>query len=63
MEVSEVLKKAWSAVADADLPESIQTVAFREAVRLLSPQPYLAAPPFQPPRSSGGRGGRAVRVY
>lgn len=57
MEVSEVLKKAWSAVADADLPESIQTVAFREAVRLLSPQPYLAAPPFQPPRSSGGRGG------
>jgi hypothetical protein len=54
MEVSEVLEKAWTAVREADLPESIQPVAFREAVRLLSPQSYPAAPPLQPAPPSGG---------
>lgn len=37
MEVSALLKKAWSAVEDAGLPDEIQPLAFREAVRLLSP--------------------------
>ncbi len=37
MEVSTLLKKAWSAVEDAGLPDEIQPLAFREAVRLLSP--------------------------
>ena len=37
MEVSETLKKAWTAVEDAGLPEKIQEAAFREAVRLLIP--------------------------
>ncbi|HEY8788107.1 MAG TPA: hypothetical protein VIM10_03090 [Actinopolymorphaceae bacterium] len=37
MEVSAVLKKAWSAVEEAGLPDHIQPIAFREAVRLLSP--------------------------
>ncbi|WP_241060380.1 hypothetical protein [Streptomyces marispadix] len=37
MEVSDVLKDAWAAVEAADLPGEIQPVAFREAVRLLSP--------------------------
>ncbi|MCO1580596.1 hypothetical protein M8C13_33055 [Crossiella sp. SN42] len=36
MEVSETLKKAWAVVQEADLPESIHEVAFREAVRLLA---------------------------
>jgi hypothetical protein len=62
MEVSEVLKQAWAAVRDAGLPESIQPVAFREAVRLLSPPTYLAEPRFQaapsgkPGRANGGGG-------
>jgi hypothetical protein len=37
MEVSDVLKDAWAAVEAAELPSEIQPVAFREAVRLLSP--------------------------
>jgi hypothetical protein len=37
MEVSEVLKKAWAAVEDAELPAEIQLVAFQEAIRLTSP--------------------------
>lgn len=44
MEVSETLKKAWTAVEDAGLPEQIQQVAFREAVRLLVPIHAVAAP-------------------
>jgi hypothetical protein len=40
MEVSELLKKAWSAVEDAQLPDEIRPVAFQEAVRLLSPPPF-----------------------
>ena len=37
MEASEVLKEAWAAVKEADLPENIQGTAFREAIRLLLP--------------------------
>lgn len=37
MDVSETLKKAWAAVQEADLPELMHEVAFREAVRLLAP--------------------------
>lgn len=44
MEVSETLRKAWSAVEDAALPDKIHEAAFREAVRLLVPAPVAAAP-------------------
>lgn len=44
MEVSETLRRAWTAVEDAGLPEEIQQVAFREAVRLLVPGQVLTAP-------------------
>lgn len=43
MDVSEILKKAWKAVEDAGVPTQVEEVAFREAVRLLSPA--SAAPP------------------
>jgi hypothetical protein len=35
MEAHEILKKAWDAVKAADLPESMQEAAFREAVALI----------------------------
>lgn len=38
METSDILKKAWAAVQDADLPDKLHEVGFLEAVRLLSPQ-------------------------
>lgn len=72
MAVSETLKQAWTAVEDADLPEKLHEVAFREAVRLLTPALALAVPsvppappPARPARSgpggdtsgSGGSGG------
>jgi hypothetical protein len=38
MEVSETLKTAWEAVESANLPKEIQEAAFREAVRLLTPE-------------------------
>lgn len=56
MEVSETLKKAWTAVEDAGLPEKIQEVAFREAVRLLVPTQVVAAVPAAAPRTSGQTG-------
>lgn len=57
MEVSETLKKAWTAVEDAGLPEKIQEVAFREAVRLLVPtQVFAAAPAAEAPRTAGQTG-------
>jgi hypothetical protein len=58
MEVSETLKKAWAAVKDAGLPESIHEVAFREAVRLLVPGPAASAPSPTAPQvaSLGGSG-------
>lgn len=37
MDVADVLKKAWSAVDEAELPEHVQPIGFREAVRLLAP--------------------------
>ena len=37
MNVSEVLKNAWSAVEEAGLPAEVQPLAFREAVRLMAP--------------------------
>jgi hypothetical protein len=42
-EVSEVLKQAWDAVEAANLPSEIQAVAFREAVRLMSPAEAASA--------------------
>jgi hypothetical protein len=56
MQVSETLKKAWTAVEDAGLPEKIQEVAFREAVRLLVPTQVVAAAPASAPSSSGQTG-------
>lgn len=59
MEVSEVLKEAWAAVTDAELPEKIQEVAFREAVRLLNPVPSAAV---AVPRAgnANGKGGETA---
>lgn len=36
MDVSQILKQAWAAVQDADLPQEIQHIAFREATRLVA---------------------------
>jgi hypothetical protein len=55
MEVSETLKKAWTAVEDAGLPERIQEAAFREAMRLLIPTQVEAASAAAP-RASGQTG-------
>jgi hypothetical protein len=44
MEASEVLKEAWAAVKEADLPENIQETAFREAIHLLIPVTDGSAP-------------------
>jgi hypothetical protein len=52
MDVAEVLKKAWSAVEDAGLPEHVQPTAFRAAVRLLAPDGIVGA---AAPRSSAVR--------
>ena len=54
---SEVLKEAWSAVEDAGLPEKIQEVAFREAVRLVAP---LEARSMSPDRSGTASAGGSV---
>lgn len=54
MEVSELLKKAWSAVEEAGLPKDIQPIGFREAVRLLAPAGSVGAPPT---RSTSARVG------
>lgn len=56
MEVSETLKKAWTAVEDAGLPDHLHEVAFREAVRLLVPVPMVVAAPVAAPRVSGQTG-------
>ncbi|MCG2798014.1 MAG: hypothetical protein L6367_05675 [Cellulomonas sp.] len=78
MGASETLKKAWAAVKDADLPESIHEVAFREAVRLLAPPPAATTPgPIAPggaklsgrvgtgngaPTGDGAEGGGGIAV-
>lgn len=58
MDVSETLKKAWTAVEDAGLPEKIQEVAFREAVRILVPAStaQVKEPPAAKPSGNGGSG-------
>jgi hypothetical protein len=61
MEVSETLKKAWAAVEEAGLPETIQEAAFREAVRLLAPAPVMVPAGSgrvgRPGQTGGGSGG------
>ncbi|WP_432887444.1 hypothetical protein ACQPYH_05395 [Kribbella sp. CA-245084] len=58
METSEVLKKAWAAVKEADLPEKIHEVAFREAVRLETPvQQGMGQGPAGSGKPAGGSGG------
>lgn len=52
MEVSEILRKAWADVEEAGLPEAVQPIAFREAVRLIAPGSPAAA---SPTRSGAGR--------
>jgi hypothetical protein len=54
VEVSELLKKAWAAVEEARLPDGVQGVAFREAMRVLAPSPGPAAAP--PQRDNAGTG-------
>jgi hypothetical protein len=56
METSELLKSAWAAVEDAGLPDEVQAIGFREAVRLLAPE----SPGMTPTRrdAAGGRGER-----
>lgn len=54
MEPADVLKKAWAAVQEADLPEALQSVALREAVRLISP---VATPIATPPANKQTNGG------
>jgi hypothetical protein len=56
MEVDEILRKAWEAVENSGVPESLQEVAFKEAVETLrggssSPEP-----------SSSGKGGRRKKT-
>jgi hypothetical protein len=46
MNVTEILKEAWAAVQGAGLPNELQEVAFREAVRILGAQ---AAPDVKTP--------------
>jgi hypothetical protein len=54
MKTSEILRDAWKAVQDASLPDELHEVAFREAVRLLSPQqPALEAVVAGAARSKG----------
>jgi hypothetical protein len=57
MDVSETLKRAWAAVQDASLPESMHEVAFREAMRLLAPDPGFVPMRSQMGNSVGPAGG------
>jgi len=54
LEASEVLTKAWSAVQESGVPESLYEVAFREAVALVSGPPVArrTTPTASPVRSS-----------
>ena len=42
--VSGLLKEAWTAVDEAELPENLQEVAFREAIRLMAPSATTPSP-------------------
>lgn len=55
MSTSSVLKEAWAAVEEADLPERIHEVAFREAVRLIAPATTSASGVGSSSGSSGAR--------
>ena len=44
MDISEVLEKAWAAVDKAKVPESLRETAFKEAVRLMTPQSAKTEP-------------------
>jgi hypothetical protein len=61
MEVSELLRRAWTAVEEAGLPEKIHEVAFREAMRVLIPgaggTSVTAVRPAKPSRAVSGTGG------
>lgn len=52
MSTSSVLQEAWSAVEEADLPERIHEVAFREAVRLIAPPAVALAQPARAGQTS-----------
>jgi hypothetical protein len=61
METSDILKQAWAAVQDADLPDKLHEAGFREAVRLLTqqqPAPVVTASNAAgpKPRSAGNNG-------
>ena len=43
MNVGKVLKEAWAAVEEADLPDDLRSTAFQEAVRLLTPSAVTPA--------------------
>jgi hypothetical protein len=60
MEVSETLKKAWAAVEEARLPEVIHVVAFKEAVRLLTPSERIAPPHVESSRTGRTSTNRAA---
>lgn len=55
VDVSELLKRAWSAVEEAGVPEQVQPVAFREAVRLLASGPSRDGTKTAPDISGGRR--------
>jgi hypothetical protein len=54
-EVSEMLKKAYEAVAAAEIPDQLHEAAFREAMRMLVPAvaPAAAVAPAVAPAASG----------
>lgn len=56
-DLTELLKKAWTAVENAGLPTEIQPIAFREAIRILSPATRGPASTQTGARSSGGAAG------
>jgi hypothetical protein len=49
MDVTEILKKAWSAVEHAGLPEHVQPTGLHEAVRLLAADGAVVAPAASAP--------------
>jgi hypothetical protein len=59
MDAAEVLKKAWSAVENAGLPEHVQPTALREAVRLLALSDGVGAPAVLAVRRGAGDVGGA----
>jgi hypothetical protein len=61
VEIQEALEKAWAAVVDSGVPESVQQIAFREALARIAPVTPAAPAPLvnQPnppagPRANGG---------